>query len=140
MTAADLLGALRHPKLLAAFGVGSVLILVLTAVLTPWFLSRLPTNYLRRAPQSFADRLLHGGASQGLIIALRNVLALVILVLGVAMLILPGQGLITILVAVMVADFPGKLVVERRLLGRPKVLAALNWLREKTGQPPMLPP
>ena len=69
----------------------------------------------------------------------RNALGAVLLAAGIAMLVLPGQGLLTILLGLMLVDFPGKRRAERALVARPNVFEALNWLRAKAGRPPLLP-
>jgi hypothetical protein len=50
----------------------------------------------------------------------------------------PGQGLLTILIGVMLVDLPGKRRFERWLLGRPHVLAGVNRLRARFRQPPIV--
>jgi hypothetical protein len=52
------------------------------------------------------------------------------------MLVLPGQGVLTLCVSLFLLDFPGKRRLERRILGYPPVLHALNRLRTRAGQPP----
>ena len=51
-----------------------------------------------------------------------------------------GQGLLTLLVGLLLMNFPGKYQLERWLVGRPGVLAALDWLRQRKGEPPFDPP
>lgn len=70
----------------------------------------------------------------------RNLLGVVLLAAGVAMLVLPGQGVLTILGGIVLLDFRGKAELERRILGRPKVLRAINRLRERRGRPPLQAP
>jgi hypothetical protein len=67
-------------------------------------------------------------------------LALVLVVLGVAMLVLPGQGILAILLGVMLGDFPGKLRLQQWILARPNVMKTLNWLRRKFKKPPLEKP
>jgi len=57
---------------------------------------------------------------------------------GVAMLVLPGQGILTMLIGVSLMDLPGKRRLERKLIGQPAVLEAVNKLRKKFGQPPLI--
>jgi hypothetical protein len=40
----------------------------------------------------------------------------------------------------MLTDFPGKYEVEKRLIRQPGVLKAVNWLRHRSGHPPVLAP
>ena len=76
------------------------------------------------------------------LIALKNLLGLAIAAAGVVMSIpgVPGQGLLTILLGLMLVDFPGKYRVERAIIGRPKVLGAINRLRARYRRPPLEPP
>jgi hypothetical protein len=37
-------------------------------------------------------------------------------------------------------DFPKKRALEAKIILRPKVLAAINWLRRKRGRPDLLRP
>lgn len=72
----------------------------------------------------------------------RNVGAVALIVLGAIMSIpgVPGQGVLTLLVGVLLLDVPGKRALDRRLVGRPSVLAALNRLRSRQGKPPFVDP
>jgi len=49
----------------------------------------------------------------------------------------PGQGLLTILMGVLLIDFPAKYRVERWLVSRRGVLPLLTRLRTRLGRPPL---
>lgn len=98
-----------------------------------WALRRLPVDYLLSEPDRFAPARTLG-------LWLRNAVGVVLLVLGVIMLVLPGQGMLTIIAALAVMDFPGKRRLERRLMLRPRVFTAINRLRLRAGQPRLLAP
>ena len=51
------------------------------------------------------------------------------------MLVLPGQGLFTIFVGLMLSNYPGKFYIERKFIAIPSVLSAINWLRKKSNTP-----
>ncbi len=70
----------------------------------------------------------------------KNALGLLLMVVGVMLSLpgVPGQGILTILIGVMLVDFPGKRRLERKLVGRPKVLHAVNRLRARYGKPPLV--
>ena len=61
---------------------------------------------------------------------------LLLVAAGLAMLFLPGQGLLTVLIGVSVMDFPGKRGLLQRLVRGPKVQRTLNWIRRKRGKEP----
>src|ERR1041384_4456381 len=121
----DLLGSTAVQCGLVAF---SVLAVVASIVLVPRFLAKLPPNYLEKGEEP--------KHSLPLRIA-RNVLGAVLVTLGVAMLLLPGQGLLTLLVGLLLVDFPGKHELVRRLMSKPKVLSIVNKLRGRHGAGPL---
>ena len=65
----------------------------------------------------------------------KNLLGIVLLIAGLAMLLVPGQGLLTIVVGMLLIDFPGKFRVERWLVTRRQVWRSINWLRKRAGRP-----
>ena len=73
-------------------------------------------------------------------IVAKNVLGLVFVVLGVIMAVpgVPGPGVLTVLLGVMMLDFPGKRDLEARFLGQPRVYSAVNALRARFGKPPLM--
>jgi hypothetical protein len=70
----------------------------------------------------------------------KNLLGVVLVVLGILMSVpgVPGQGILTILLGIMLLDFPGKQRLEHRLVSRPQVLSAINKLRHKFGKPKLV--
>ncbi|MFO8032450.1 MAG: PGPGW domain-containing protein [Desulfohalobiaceae bacterium] len=71
---------------------------------------------------------------------LKNLLGIVLVLAGLAMLVLPGQGLLSIILGLALTNFPGKFKLQRRLVGYPSVLNSLNWLRRRFGRPSFLAP
>jgi hypothetical protein len=114
---------------------------VLSIALVPLVLTRLPADYFsEERRERFARDARHHPLRWPLVIA-KNALGAVLVVLGIAMLVLPGQGLLTLLVGLLFIDFPGKYRLERRLIGGPRVLRAINALRKRWNKPPLdVPP
>lgn len=50
----------------------------------------------------------------------------------------PGQGFLTILMGIMLLDFPGKESLEQKLVSRPQVLKTINKLRHRFGKPALV--
>lgn len=126
-----------HRALLYVLGAASVAVFVASLVLIPMAVVRIPPDYFghsirpvgRRSDRSRLFRAAHRCG--------KNALGLVFIVAGVAMLALPGQGLLTILLGVLLLDFPGKYRFEKWLVSRPGLLQAINWLRRRAGRPPL---
>ena len=75
-----------------------------------------------------------------LLLIIRNLLGILLGVAGVAMLFLPGQGLLTILLGILLISFPGKHRLIIRLIRRPSVRRSLDWIRVKRNKPTFLWP
>ena len=70
-------------------------------------------------------------------IIIKNLVGYTLIVGGILMLVLPGQGLFTIFVGLMLSNYPGKFYIERKFIAIPSVLRAINWLRKKSNTPPI---
>ncbi len=116
---------------MSALSLGS---LVLAAVLLPVFVVRLPADYFVTEPKDVADRRRSFG---WLLRFLKNMVGAIFVLAGIAMLVLPGQGLLTMLIGMLLTDFPGKRRIELRIVRRPAILAFMNRLRERKGVPPL---
>jgi len=118
----------------------SVISLLLGVLLAPVMIVRLPCDYFlpeRRLP--LAKRSGHP-ALRALIVTAKNMLGALLLLAGLAMLFLPGQGLLTLFAGLIVMNYPGKYRLERWIVRRPYVLSAMNWLRARRGRGPLAAP
>lgn len=121
---------------LVAIGVISGVLFVGTLIAIPIILVRLPANYFdERYPRSWMRD--HHPVLRLIAHLAKNVAGAVFLLAGIAMLVLPGQGLLTILIGVSLLDFPGKRRLEARLIGQATVLNAVNAMRRRFGRPPL---
>lgn len=112
---------------------------VCTIALAVFILVRLPATYFQLLhDRSFMND--HHPAIRWVGIIIKNVAGFIVLLWGFAMLIpgVPGQGLLTIFVGLMLLDFPGKRAVERAILRQPAILRAVNKLRGKFSKPPLI--
>jgi hypothetical protein len=98
----------------------------------------LPQDHFSRPPGASVQ---HKRASTLRRIA-RNLLGILLIAVGVVLSVpgIPGQGVLTILLGVMLVDFPGRHKAERWLVSRPGVLATMNTLRRRFGKPPLREP
>lgn len=134
----DMIRFAERPDFVAAIAVFSVLSFVASVIGIPIFLRRLPADYFTRR-----ERFRYGfeGQVRRSVVGItrtvvRNALGGLLALAGIAMLVLPGQGLLTLLVGLMIMDFPGKKRLQRRILALPPVFRAANALRARAGEPP----
>lgn len=116
----------------------SLAMLVATLVVFPFVIARLPRQYFTEEsrPRPLSRHLI----VHLLLMTLKNVLGLALVVTGILLLFLPGQGLLTLIIGLTIMNYPGKFVIERWLVRRPRVLPTLNWLRLRFGVPPFEDP
>lgn len=121
---------------------GLLLFLVTFAVnlaIVSFILVKLPATYFQEShPRDFwTDRhpVLRLIGKVG-----KNAMGLLLVALGVVLSLpgIPGQGLITILLGIMLVDFPGKRRLEQKILSRPSVSKTINKLRHRFGKPALV--
>lgn len=125
----------RHAAVLLGLSLGTLL---MTFILLPVLILRLPKTYFLeddRPPPLSRHLPVHLA-----LMAIKNVIGLAFVVLGVLLLFLPGQGLLTIIIGLTVMNYPGKFMLERWLVRRRHVMPALNWLRRRYGAEPFEDP
>ena len=113
----------------------SVMAFIGTLAAIPAILIRLPPDYFQNHHHKpwFAN---HHPVIRVVGLVVKNVLGVVFLLAGIAMLVLPGQGLLTMLLGILFIDFPGKDRLENKLIRHPTILKAINSLREKADKLP----
>lgn len=125
------------PGLVFGLLVFSLVALVATLIGVPWFFCRIPPDHFTREERPSLPFVASASRLQPIAHALRNVLGVFLICLGLAMLVLPGQGVLTVLIGLLCVDFPGKRRFERWLVSRPAVAHGINRLRQRAGQPPL---
>jgi archaellum biogenesis protein FlaJ (TadC family) len=129
-----------HPGLLiGAFGL-SVALFVGSLIAVPMAVTRIPADYFAHEHRPRAAWRRFPRSVRIAFVTVRTGVAVVLIVAGIAMLALPGQGLLTILVGTFALDFPGKYALERRVMRLERVRGLLNRLRRRRRVPPLLHP
>ena len=69
----------------------------------------------------------------------KNIAGVLLVALGIVLSLpgVPGQGLLTVLLGVMLLDFPGRDRLEQKLLSKPSIVNTINGLRGRFGKPPL---
>ena|SRR6266566_9667554 len=134
----ETLGLITLRDALLAFGLFVVTFSVSLAAIS-FILVRLPATYFQRSHSRnfWVDR--HRTLRWAGVI-IKNALGLALLLLGILMSLpgVPGQGILTILLGIMLVDLPGKSRLEYKILSRPSVLGKINRLRHKFSKPPLV--
>ena len=126
-----------HHDLIKILGIVSIVMFIGSLILLPVLISFLPQDYFAKetpleSKWSGKYRLFRLPLR-----ILKNLLGVVFVLAGIAMLVLPGQGLLTVLLGLITMDLPGKRKLILWLVRKPKVFNAINWIRRKSNHPEM---
>jgi hypothetical protein len=127
-----------HQQLLVWAGIISLTVFILSLISLPWLVAQIPEDYfLPKKRQPTQWKQLHSVIRLLALIG-KNLVGCGLIVAGMLMLFLPGQGILTLVMGLLLVDYPGKFRLERKLVKIPAVLNSLNWLRRKAKKPPLV--
>ena len=118
--------------------IASAAMFVLTLLAVPVLVVRIPSDYFADSDRSGSSYSPRFPWVRWIWLIIKNVLGVGFLFLGALMLVLPGQGILTILIGIMLLDFPGKFRLQRWVVSRKGVLDSINWIRKKRGREPLV--
>jgi len=117
----------------------TIITFMATLIVVPILVVRIPPDYFSRRKRHRKLWANHHPLVRAILLIGKNALGYIFVVAGIIMLVLPGQGIFTILVGIMLLNFPGKYQLERWLATRRPVLRSINWLRQRAGRAPLIP-
>ena len=116
-------------------GTLSFIIFIFSLLTIKWLVALIPSDYfIKKNNSEFRSNY---PIFWLVSIIIKNLIGYILIFGGIMMLVLPGQGLFTIFVGLMLSNYPGKFYIERKFIAIPSVLRAINWLRKKSNTPPI---
>ena len=106
-------------------------------ILVPMLVVRIPADYFTHRKRHHKKPEKYPPVIRIIVLIIKNVLGLILFCAGILMLVLPGQGLFTMFIGIMMMNFPGKYRLERWIVERGPVLKSINWLRDRAGHAPL---
>ena len=130
----------RNPEAWAWILPGSVALVVIYAGVILLAVVRMSPDYFRAASPAPGTLRRRHPLLIPLVKGLKTILGLLLILAGIGMLVLPGQGLVTVAIGLSFLEFPGKRHLLRTIVFRGGVVKPLNRIREKAGKEPFLEP
>jgi len=132
----ELLDAIK--PLLPLIALCSLLVFLFSLASLPWLVAKIPEDYFLHRKRKKTLPLTTAVFARYLFMRLaRNLVGLILLAGGFLMLFIPGQGILTMVMGLILIDYPGKYSVEKTIIGYPAVFKGLNWLRARAHKPPL---
>jgi len=128
---------LSHQTGLQWLAIFSGICFLVSLFVIPILVVKIPSDYFMRRKRKAVIKRRQNPNPYRTASIFKNVLGALFILAGIAMLVLPGQGLLTILIGLMLTNFPGKFALERWIIRQPTVNRSINWLRAKANRPPL---
>ncbi len=128
---------LSHETMLWYLTLFSLVSFISSLFIVPLIIVKLPADYFMQEGREITPSVNLHLSIRVILIVCKNVLGIILLILGIIMLVTPGQGLLCILAGVMFINFPGKRSLQRWLLRHKPLIQSANWLRERCQVEPL---
>ncbi len=115
----------------------SLFIFLGSLITIPYLIAIIPDDYFLHEKREGTSFTIKHPILRIIFKLLKNLAGITLIILGIAMLILPGQGILTIIAGIIFVDFPNKYQLERWMVSRPRVLNTMNWFRLRMKKPPL---
>ena len=129
-----------YSSILIGLGGLSVLILVFSIAGMGWFIAQIPEDYFIHNKRQAKHWNKYSSQARIAIIIFKNIFGGIMLLGGLFLLVLPGQGLLTMIIGLLLIDYPGKFQLEQKIISIPSIFRSLNWFRAKARKPNLLHP
>ncbi|MDY7108613.1 MAG: PGPGW domain-containing protein [Planctomycetota bacterium] len=127
----------QHQAILWTLAAASVVVFVGSLLAMPAVVVRIRADYFAHSNRPASRWAGQHPLVRRMLRIGKNVLGYTFILAGLAMLVLPGQGLLTLLVGFLLIDFPRKYRLEQWLLRRRCIAGPINWLRRRAGHDPL---
>ncbi len=130
----DLIG--DYKSIIFWLGLLSFLIFIFSLVTIKWLVALIPSDYfVSKKDTKFKSEYPFIWLISMII---KNIIGYVLIIGGILMLLLPGQGLFTIFIGLMMSNYPGKYYIEKKFIAIPSILKTINWLRKQSNKEPII--
>ena len=128
-----------NSDLLFLLGSLSIFILIISVFMMVLIISFLPEDYFKSENRNLISSVQNSRYPllKLLVLITKNFFGILLLLSGILMLVLPGQGILTIITGLVFMDYPGKYKFERKLLRQKGVINSINWIRSRLSKPPL---
>ena len=124
-----------YKNLILWFGSISLFVFLFSLLSIKWLVSLIPEDYFinKKDSKIKTNNILIWYT----VLIFKNLIGYSLILGGIMMLVLPGQGLFTIIIGLMMSNYPGKYSIEKKFIAIPTILKSINWLRRKSNKPPI---
>ena len=110
----------------------SLTIFIISILSIRWLVLLIPENYFKEKKNSILkeEYFFYWIAFK----FIKNSLGYLLIIVGILMLVLPGQGILTIFIGMILSDYPGKYYIEKKIIQSSIILRTINSIRKRSGK------
>lgn len=118
-------------------GALSLLTVIVSSIAVPMVIRSMPYDYFLESSEGAEAIREQHPALRLVFLILKNVLGLLLVIGGLIMFVTPGQGILTLVIGLLLMNFPGKRRLEIRLIRMKPLKRAVDWIRNRAGRRPL---
>ena len=130
----------QHDTVFYWVGAISLATVIVSFVAVPIVIRRMPYDYFLENSSGAEDIREQHPVLRVVFLILKNLIGGILAIGGLIMFLTPGQGVLTLLIGLLLMDFPGKRGLEIRLMKLKPVKKTVDWIRSKGEKPPLVLP
>lgn len=119
----------QNQLLIQWISIGSIISFFGSLIIIPRLIINLPPDFFLKRKKSVSVKQIV--VFRVTFFLLKNFLGFLLFLCGILMLFIPGQGLLTMFLGLVLLDFPGKYKLQLYCLKVRPVRRSLNWIRRK---------
>lgn len=126
-------------KLYGGWFLGASLVMIITSIIgLRYFIIRMPPDFFVKPHGLKINH--HHSIISAILYIFRNILGVIFVIVGLVLSIpgVAGQGFLTILVGLLLLDFPGKRKLTLKIARKPVIRNVINNIRIKAGKSPLI--
>ncbi|MDA7926417.1 hypothetical protein N9B21_00085 [Verrucomicrobiales bacterium] len=129
-----------HDSLVAWIGAISLVTLIVSFIAVPIVIRRMPYDYFLENSSGAEEIREQHPVLRIFFRVLKNLIGGILVIGGLIMFVTPGQGVLTLLIGLLLMDFPGKRGLEIRLMRLKPVRKTVDWIRARAEKPALVLP
>lgn len=124
-------------SILSWLAISSLFIFFFSILAINFVIKMIPVDYFDSSKRELSPFKTSNPIIWLLLFITKNVMGYLLIIGGILMLVLPGQGLLTILLGLIFSDYPGKYKLEKKLITIKPIYRYINWVRKKSDIEPI---
>jgi len=124
-------------SILSWLAISSLFIFFFSILAINFLIKMIPVDYFDSSKRELSPFKISNPIIWLIFFIIKNVTGYLLILGGILMLVLPGQGLLTILLGLIFSDYPGKYKLEKKLITIKPIYRYINWVRKKSGIEPI---